>query len=258
MTRPKLLDLFCGAGLHFEGSCAMIPLSARTEHAGFFVLSACAYHNPLIVHRVPVLSLTRAVLADVQARRHGDFAIMRTMICQHCGKQFEAQRKTRKFCSRACANRSVWAAAKTRNCLHCGKEFPLTSAADANRKHCSKACAKAHNAKSIRDWNSEHPDYMPEYQKNRAAKNPGMWREKARSDRAKALAMLGGKCIVCGVVNPNWLHIDYIPTTRNTPYRHPRHLKYIREHLSDFRILCANHHYELTLTGSIEGTDITQ
>ena len=25
-----------------------------------------------------------------------------------------------------------------------------------------------------------------------------------------------------------------------------------------FRILCANHHYELTLTGKIEGTDIVQ
>jgi hypothetical protein len=56
--------------------CAIIHLSAKTEHAGFLLPFACITHNVAIVHRVPVLSLTRAVLADVQARRHGDFAIM--------------------------------------------------------------------------------------------------------------------------------------------------------------------------------------
>lgn len=63
---------------------------------------------------------------------------------------------------------------------------------------------------------------------------------------------------MCGVDNPFWLHVDYIPTSRGEQYRHPRHFKYVSEHLDDFRILCANHHYELTLTGRIEGTDITQ
>lgn len=178
--------------------------------------------------------------------------------CQHCGALFEAQRKTRKFCSRACANRSSWAAEKTRNCLHCGNSFPLKSAADANRKHCSKACAKAHNVKRIKDWNQDHPDAMKQYNANRTNKNANAYKEQSRKERLAILELLGGKCIVCGVDNPNWLHVDYIPTTRGTPYRHPRHLRYVREHITNFRLLCANHHYELTLTGKIEGTDITQ
>ena len=183
---------------------------------------------------------------------------MVAVTCQHCGKVFEAQRKTRKFCSSSCASRSAWAAEKTRNCQHCGKPFQLRSAGDANRKHCSQNCAKAHNRKRIKEWNDEHPDMMKQYNANRVAKNPNVYQTQRQQERLKMIELLGGKCIVCGADNPWWLHVDYIPTTRNKPYRHPRHLRYIREHLSDFRLLCANHHYELTLTGRIEGTDITQ
>lgn len=183
---------------------------------------------------------------------------MRIITCQHCGKVFESQRVTRKFCSRSCSGYAVWVVESSRNCRECGKPFPVRSRGDANRQHCSKACAKKHNAKSIKAWKDTHPDYMPTYQKQRSVKNPGMWKEKARRERAEILKILGGCCIVCGVENPNWLHVDYIPTTRDTPYRHPRNLAYIRANREMFRILCANHHYELTLTGRIEGTDITQ
>jgi len=152
----------------------------------------------------------------------------------------------------------LWASEKSRECRHCGKPFPLKSAADANRQHCSQRCAKAHNAKAIKDWKKSNPEYMPAYQKARAAKHPGMWLEKAKAERLQIIELLGRKCLVCGVSNPNWLHVDFIPTTRNCLYRHPRHLKYIRDNAKDFRILCANHHYELTLTGKIQGTNITQ
>lgn len=182
----------------------------------------------------------------------------KTMICQNCGITFEAQRKTRKFCTSACANRSTWRASKVRNCLQCGNSFPLTSSADANRKYCSQKCSKKANTKRIKGWTEAHPEKQSEYRVNQKEKNPAIWREKHRSERLNAINLLGGKCLVCGVSKPNWLHIDYIPTTRGRPYRHPRHLKYIRDHANDFRLLCANHHYELTLTGKIEGTDITQ
>jgi hypothetical protein len=178
--------------------------------------------------------------------------------CEHCGADFLSLRKTRKFCSRACSNRSAWAETKTRACRHCGTSFPLRGAIDANRQHCSQRCAKTHNAKRIKDWQAEHPDKMREYRTAQVVKNPGLYREQARRNRLESLRLLGGGCVVCGVTNPNWLHIDFIPTTRNAPYRHPRNLSYIRRHLELFRILCANHHYELTLTGQIIGTDITQ
>jgi hypothetical protein len=35
-------------------------------------------------------------------------------------------------------------------------------------------------------------------------------------------------------------------------------LRFTLANLKLFRILCANHHYELTLTGKIVGTDIVQ
>jgi len=76
--------------------------------------------------------------------------------------------------------------------------------------------------------------------------------------RLRILELLGGACVVCGATNPSWLHVDYIPTSRDLKYRHPRHYRYVADHVDDFRILCANHHYELTLTGRIEGTEITQ
>lgn len=178
--------------------------------------------------------------------------------CQHCGVSFESPRRTRRFCSRACANRSAWASEKSRACQLCGKSFPLRSAADANRKHCSRACAKNTNAKKINTWLIEHPESVKEYRRRQIAKNPGIWREKARRERLESIRLLGGCCIVCGVTNTNWLHVDYIPTNRASPYRHPRHLAFVKRHLAEFRLLCANHHYELTLTGKIEGTDITQ
>jgi hypothetical protein len=183
---------------------------------------------------------------------------MKQVTCQNCGKVFEAQRRTRKFCSVSCANRATWAAEKTRPCRQCGTPFPLRSGADANRQHCSQACAKKSVQKSTKAFYDRNPGYMDKIQKERVVKNPGMWREKHRKERLEIIRLLGGKCIVCAVTNPNWLHVDYVPTTNGKPYRHPRHLKFVREHANDFRLLCANHHYELTLTGKIAGTTIMQ
>lgn len=127
-----------------------------------------------------------------------------------------------------------------------------------NRQHCSKQCAKNHNAKRIRAWQIENPEAQDGYRKNQLAKNPSVNRDRWRQRRGRIIDLLGGKCVVCGVMNPHWLHVDFIPTGRDSQYRHPRHYKYVSEHLDLFRILCANHHYELTLTGRIEGTNITQ
>jgi len=155
--------------------------------------------------------------------------------CEYCGVEMESQRTTKRFCSPTCAQRKARGWPKTRICRHCGAVFQVRERADANRQHCSKECAKNHNAK-----------------------NPGAWVEKSRADRLAILELLGGQCVVCGTDNPSWRHADYIPTTRSLRFRHPRHLAFMREHIEDFRVLCANHHYELTLTGRIEGTDITQ
>jgi hypothetical protein len=183
---------------------------------------------------------------------------MTTIICQHCGKQFESQRTTRKFCSRACSNRSEWVVTKTRQCRHCGVDFAVNGTKDANRQHCSRACAKNHAAKTVSTWQSENRDRRSIYRANQLTKDPEYERKRWHNRRGRILELLGGCCIVCQVSNPYWLHVDYIPTSRDLKYRHPRHFRYVSEHLEEFRILCANHHYELTLTGRIEGTGITQ
>lgn len=180
------------------------------------------------------------------------------ILCAGCGRETTAQRRTKRFCSTICAQRFARGWPKTRACRHCGAEFWIRERADANRQHCSKQCAKRANTKNIKGWLADNPDAMRRYNQTRLEKNPGAWREKSRADRVASLVLLGGQCVVCGIDNSRWLHIDFIPTTRDLRFRHPRHLAYIRAHPDQFRVLCANHHYELTLTGTIEGTAITQ
>lgn len=181
--------------------------------------------------------------------------------CATCGKSLAGKRPDAFYCSAHCYDtRKRFAGAKERSCKFCGTLFPLKDFSDANRKYCSKACAKRQYTKGIEEWRKKHPGHSKLYNANRLAKNPGAWVEESRRKRAKALELLGGKCVVpyCGATNPYWLHIDYIPTTKGAPYRHSRGVAYVRRNMHLFRILCANHHYELTLTGRIEGTEITQ
>ncbi len=183
---------------------------------------------------------------------------MEKIICAYCGLEVDAIRpKRKKFCSCRCSQRFAKGLPDKRDCRICGKSFPINKG-DQNRRYCSEKCSKKAYQKSTLRFHESHPEIHNKYNQARLVKNPGAWTEKHRNERLEAIRLLGGECVVCRVKNPNWLHIDYIPTTNGKPYRHPRHLKYIKENLSLFRLLCANHHYELTLTGTIEGTTITQ
>ncbi|QZE11149.1 HNH endonuclease [Streptomyces phage Forrest] len=151
---------------------------------------------------------------------------------------------------------------KTRTCRYqaCGREFDVVTRGDANRQYCSKECSKNATAKRVKTWNEENltteknREYRNRYMEKNGIKSSDKWRK----ERVEILAALGGACEVCGVTKAVWLHVDYKPTCRNSQYRHPRHKAYVLANLEKFRILCANHHYELTLTGMIEGSDITQ
>lgn len=183
---------------------------------------------------------------------------MHTIKCAYCGKETQAWRRDKRVCSTRCEQRLRLNKPKERHCLQCDKVFLIVHRGDNNRRYCSQACSKKAATKKTLTWHQAHPDSMDGYNKTRLIKNPGAWRDKHRAQRLEAIRILGSKCLVCEVSNPNWLHADYVPTTVGKPYRHPRHLKFIKEHASDFRLLCANHHYELTLTGRIAGTAITQ
>jgi hypothetical protein len=128
------------------------------------------------------------------------------------------------------------------------------------QKVCSDECRATKAKKAQQHFKKKNPGKHREYNKNRLLKNPDAWKIAKQRERDSIIAALGGKCIVpgCGVTNPFWLHADYIPTMMGTGYRHPRHAGWVLRNLDKFRLLCANHHYELTLTGVIEGSNITQ
>lgn len=126
------------------------------------------------------------------------------------------------------------------------------------QKTCSKECRKTKDRIARKEYHKNNPEKHREYNAKRLTKDPNAWKDKWTKERLDILDALGGVCIVCGNDNPYHLHVDYIPTMVGTGYRHPRHRRWVLDHLSDFRILCANHHYELTLSGKIKGTTITQ
>ena len=126
------------------------------------------------------------------------------------------------------------------------------------QKTCCLECRKTLWENNSKTFRGRNPEACITYNKTRLEKDPEYWKRKTRSERIEIIDSLGGKCIVCGVTNTNWLHVDYIPTMKGTGLRHPRHKKWVLDNKDDFRILCANHHYELTITGQIENTDIKQ
>lgn len=150
---------------------------------------------------------------------------------------------------------------RTKTCSYqaCGKSFELPPGGNA-RKYCSKECSKNASAKRVKMWNEENltTERTRAYREKYLSKNPTVDSERKKRDRLEILAALGGACEACGVTKTVWLHVDFKPTCRDLQYRHARHKAYVLANLDKFRILCANHHYELTLTGTIEGTDITQ
>ncbi len=146
---------------------------------------------------------------------------------------------------------------RNRNCIICSNPYIAVA---PRQKTCSLPCRKIYYQKLQDDWHATHPRSSKKYGENRIGRRPNYWKEKYREERLAIIKALGGKCICpkCKVKNPLWLHVDYIPTMAGTGHRHPRHKAWVLAHLGDFRLLCANHHYELTLTGKIDGTDITQ
>lgn len=182
------------------------------------------------------------------------------LFCGYCRASISG-RSDKKYCNPRCAQRDRNNRQQmpfVRQCRVCQSEVTIAQPGDANRRYCSQKCAKRAYAKGIGIWKQLHPERLKEYGCERVKKNADLWKEKARLERKRILEALGGKCIVCEVANPVWLHVDYVPTTKGQPYRHSRTLKFTLDNLNLFRILCANHHYELTLTGRIEGTDIVQ
>ncbi len=182
--------------------------------------------------------------------------------CAHCSDPLpEKCRSDKKFCSTSCYQRHFLNRPTfpyERKCKSCQTKFVVSQRADANRQYCSQACSKLAWRKGSVVWLRKHPEKRKEYSTARKKRNPEIWRDKARVQRQETLRLLGGKCLVCGVSNPSWLHVDYIPTCKNDRYRHSKTLRFISDNLTLFRLLCANHHYELTLTGKIEGTDVVQ
>lgn len=179
--------------------------------------------------------------------------------CVECGEKYSTHDRKKLYCTDACAKlQKARIKDRRRFCRWCGKMY-LAIPPNNNQRSCSEKCSGEFNDFMEARWRKAYPDRVEVHRQKRKDGHPDMWREKARQERLETLRILGGKCIVCGVDNPNWLHIDYAPGSDEFEgKRHPRHIAFIIRNKDKFRLLCANHHYELTLTGKIEGTDITQ
>ena len=142
-----------------------------------------------------------------------------------------------------------------RVCTICNKNYKAVAPL---QKTCSEDCRNIKNKKLKESYGTKYTDRKKKYAENRMKKNPNIWKDKYRRERLEVIKALGSKCKACGHSNVIHLHIDYIPTMIGTGQRHPRHKKWFMDNLKDLRLLCANHHYELTTTGAIEGTSIKQ
>lgn len=65
-------------------------------------------------------------------------------ICHQCGKEFNTEKKNKKFCSRSCASESLKKEPYHLICQWCGKEFTNRS---KHAKFCCTQCNGKHNAK---------------------------------------------------------------------------------------------------------------
>ena len=72
------------------------------------------------------------------------------MICEQCGKSFEAKRSTARFCSSKCRLRSHRGTVEMKTCLICGNEFPT----DGKREYCCDECSEV-----SRRINQTHNNY---------------------------------------------------------------------------------------------------
>lgn len=79
------------------------------------------------------------------------------------------------------------------------------------------------------------------YVKNRLKVN-AYFRESLKKLRKECLGKLGEKCVICGEDNERYLHLDRIKGGA-----HSRQQYWIKNHLDEFQLLCANHHNEKTV-----------
>jgi len=103
----------------------------------------------------------------------------------------------------------------------------------AFRKRQLKYKEKGLTVKWAKEWVKNHKE------KVRIQSNE--WR---RQRRQRVIEKLGGKCIICGHNNTRHLETDRIKGGRHST-------SYVFTHTEEFQILCANHHSEKTLYGSI-------
>lgn len=87
--------------------------------------------------------------------------------------------------------------------------------------------------KKTKEYHQSHKDYY--YRKYRE------WHKKLRSELIK---LLGGKCVVCGETNEDFLEFDHIKPLRGK--RRGNILMEVKNNPELFQLLCANHHRRKT------------
>ena len=95
--------------------------------------------------------------------------------CLNCGKEFENERSTSKFCSHACSvetNRKKLEKWKTVNCSICGKSFQVKP--HSQKKTCSEQCKRKLISLSERNTmlSDSYTDRLKQYSQRMQTENP--------------------------------------------------------------------------------------
>lgn len=171
-------------------------MSAKTEHAGRFVY-AC-HHKFIFVGKAPVLSQTRAVLADVQALRHGGFSSMTKKRCSRCGQyknanleNFPPHKHTRdrldSWC-RECRREKDRARSPEKRRIESAKYRSKNRAACITRTKAWREKNPTYHSEKARQWRRENQEAHLAYMRRYTKENPHRARDWARNNPEKARA----------------------------------------------------------------------
>ena len=98
----------------------------------------CAQEKARLWHKTPEARALHSIWAKENAKKVKPVSL----VCQHCGKEYESKNRNSKFCSNNCkaANRRKSGTdLVTRVCAGCGKEYEVNKY--SHGKHCSQQCA---------------------------------------------------------------------------------------------------------------------
>ena len=118
------------------------------------------------------------------------------MKCKFCGKEFEAIRRSAKYCGESCRNKATYRRNHQREiqrtCEICGKEFQTTK---GYQKYCSKECSE-------QAWKQNMSDIMKRYYRSHY--------DEKYPVKSRIVKKYKGTCQICGSMDHEKFAVHHI------------------------------------------------